>query len=146
MPSMFTLSPSHCVCPRLERRCRTSPLPYGIQQSVQRLYVDFSSRGSSAEHSRGSAGASTSSRCRAGNGAGNTAVAAPEVSDAPKSPYLTGGMSSTTSGATSPFTDVHLAQPKHIVIVRHGQTTWNLAKRMQVCPLILPGLRTDMPI
>ena len=41
-------------------------------------------------------------------------------------------MDSTTSGATNPFADKHLDHTKHIVIVRHGQSTWNLEKRIQV--------------
>lgn len=67
--------------------------------------------------------------CKASNGAASTAVADP---DAPS--MLTGAMCDTTAGATNPFSDVHLDAPKQIVIVRHGQTDWNLSKRMQVGP------------
>eukprot|EP01025_Chloroclados_australasicus_P029020 TRINITY_DN2882_c0_g3_i1.p2 TRINITY_DN2882_c0_g3~~TRINITY_DN2882_c0_g3_i1.p2 ORF type:complete len:352 (-),score=28.12 TRINITY_DN2882_c0_g3_i1:533-1456(-) len=49
----------------------------------------------------------------------------------PRSHIETGGMDVTTSGATSSLCGRPITREKHIVIVRHGQTTWNLEGRIQ---------------
>lgn len=51
---------------------------------------------------------------------------------APQSPYLTGNMDISTTGATTSFAAGSLATEKTIVIVRHGMSTWNEEGRIQV--------------
>lgn len=48
----------------------------------------------------------------------------------PQSPFHTGSTDITTSG-TAPLVSRPLVQEKQIVLVRHGLTTWNEAKRIQ---------------
>lgn len=52
--------------------------------------------------------------------------------DAPQSPFLTGGMDITTAGATNSFTLNPMCTEKNIIVVRHGMSTWNEEKRIQV--------------
>lgn len=53
------------------------------------------------------------------------------LKDAPQSPFLTGGMDISTAGATNSFMNP-LCMEKTIVVVRHGMSSWNEEKRIQV--------------
>ena len=49
----------------------------------------------------------------------------------PRSPFNTGSVDVTTAGAASLTDGRLLATEKHILIVRHGLTTWNEQRRIQ---------------
>jgi hypothetical protein len=51
---------------------------------------------------------------------------------APQSPFVTGSSGVATPGAISPLVTRPLQSEKTVVFLRHGQTTWNLEKRIQV--------------
>ena len=128
---MWTQLTHPCLCAPLQARSAGRSCSASAQTVTQQFRHSSLTSVADCTHPRQGT-SSASVRCKADNGAASTAVADPEVSDAPQSAMLTGGMSDTTGGATNPFSDVHLDEPKHIIIVRHGQTTWNVAKRMQV--------------
>lgn len=51
---------------------------------------------------------------------------------APRSPFVTGSSDLSTPGPISPLVTRPLESEKTVVFLRHGQTTWNLEKRIQV--------------
>ena len=64
------------------------------------------------------------------NGQGSSQTTMP----APRSPFQTGGTSPELTGGTLRLTlrEEPLKAEKYIVVVRHGLTTWNESKRIQV--------------
>lgn len=56
--------------------------------------------------------------------------------DVPRSPYNTGSSDIATAGPAAPLVDHSLTTEKTVVFVRHGMTTWNEQKRIQVSPMI----------
>lgn len=52
--------------------------------------------------------------------------------DSPRSPLNTGSSDLATAGPGSPLVDHPLEYEKTVVFVRHGMTTWNEQKRIQV--------------
>jgi hypothetical protein len=62
--------------------------------------------------------------------------------EVPLSPYSTGSSDLSTAGPGTPLVDHPLTTDKTVVFVRHGMTTWNEQRRIQV--LILKELRVAL--
>lgn len=111
-----------------------SGLPISAGQHRQNYALQTTARPEAILHSRGcraqrrpySAG---SIRCSDSNGQGNSATL-----PAPSSQYQTGGTAPGLSigNQAKRLRKENLVDEKFVVVVRHGQTTWNEAKRIQV--------------
>lgn len=110
-----------------------SGLPISSGQHRQNYALQTTARPEAILHSRGcraqrrpySAG---SIRCSDSNGQGNSATL-----PAPSSQYQTGGTAPGLSigNQAKRLRKENLVDEKFVVVVRHGQTTWNEAKRIQ---------------
>ena len=56
----------------------------------------------------------------------------PSASEVPRSPYNTGSSDMATAGPGTSLVNHPLEYEKTVVFVRHGMTTWNEQKRIQV--------------
>lgn len=70
---------------------------------------------------------------RSNNGHSSTST----LDDAPRSHLVTGSSDLATAGPAAPLVTRPLLSEKTVVFLRHGQTTWNLEKRIQACPYSL---------